>query len=278
MRHYCTLFDQKYLPQGLALYDSLKRHSSEPFMLHILALDDPTQDVLSGLSLPEVTMIAGEAFEADCGLEAIHQARTHQEWCWMLASQLCEFLFVSGLFEVTYLDADTFFFADPAPVFAEIGMRSIAITPHRLIPSKKYLEVNGLFNVGFVHFKNTRVGHRCVATWAAQCRTKCSATDGCGDQKYLDVWPEAYGPECCVIENIGVNAGPWSIANWRVTAGPRLDGASLICYHAHEFDAQQGRLTHYALRPEDRESIYEPYLLAYKQAQDRIASVHLQTR
>jgi hypothetical protein len=157
-------------------------------------------------------------------------------------------------------------------------MRSIAITPHRLIPSKKHLEVNGLYNVGFVHFKNTKAGRTCLNLWAAQCRSRCSAEIGCGDQLYLNAWPELYGPECCVMEHIGVNAGPWSLANWQVTKGPRLDDVPLICYHAHEFDARENRLTNYELRPEDRELIYAPYFAAYQEAQQKIESLHVHTR
>lgn len=273
IRHFCTLFDSKYLPQGLALYSSLARHCSEPFKLWILALDRETVETLARLQLPHTEIIDGDLFERDLQLTAIRRSRTHQEYCWSLASQLCESLLYGGLLEVTYADADTFFFSDTEPLFSEIGHRSIAITPHRLIPSKKHLEINGLFNVGVVHFRNTEVGRKCVERWAAQCREKCSAADGCGDQKYLDEWPTRYGPECCIIENIGVNAGPWSIGNWKVTEGPRLDGVQVIAYHAHEFDAATGRLTNYELSDEDRRFIYAPYIEAVSQARERLARI-----
>lgn len=271
MRHFSTLFDMKYAPQGLALYESLYQHSSEPFKLWILALDHETEQVLGQLRLQHAEILSCDSFKRD--LAQIFQSRTHQEWCWGLASQFCERLIHSGLLEVTYCDADTYFFSDLEPFFGEIGHRSIAITPHRLIPSKGHLEVNGLYNVGVVHFRNTDVGRRCLERWAAQCREKCSATDGCGDQLYLNEWPGLYGKECCIIDNIGVNAGPWSLANWQVTAGPRLDGVQLICYHAHEFDYEQHRLTNYELRPEDITFIYEPYLEAFRRAKERIESV-----
>lgn len=274
MRHYCTLFDMKYAPQGLALYESLVQHSSEPFKLWILALDQESLRILEALHLSHAEIACGSTFEWEAGLSDIRKSRTHQEWCWTLASQWCEYLIYRGLLEVTYLDADTFFFSDPEPAFEEIGHRSIAITPHRLIPSKKHLEVNGLFNVGFVHFRNTDVGRRCLERWAAQCRAKCSAADGCGDQLYLNAWPGLYGKECCVFENIGVNAGPWSLANWNVAPGPYLDSTPLICYHAHELDLELGRLTNYELRPEDVALIYEPYLEALRRAKARIEAVH----
>lgn len=279
MHHFCTLFDSRYAAQGLALYASLERHCAEPFKLWILALDVETWGVLKKLELHYAELMPIESFVHDAGLSPIRTSRTHQEWCWTLASQWCAYLIRHGLLEVTYCDADTFFFADPEVAFEEIGHRSIAITPHRLIASKKHLEVNGLYNVGFVHFKSTPIGRECLETWAADCRTWCfnrNEPGRFGDQKYLDVWPAKYGLECCVIENVGVNAGPWSLGNWRVTAGPRLDDVTLIAYHAHEFDAAQHRLTRYALRAEDREFIYAPYLDAVHDAQQKIESVHVQ--
>src|SRR5580704_3486074 len=50
MRHYCTYFDQNFLPFGLALHESLKRHESD-FVLHTLCLDEPTFQFLSNLKL-----------------------------------------------------------------------------------------------------------------------------------------------------------------------------------------------------------------------------------
>lgn len=284
MRHYCTLFDVRYLPQGVALYRSLMRHSTEEFRLWILALDEETAFVLDKLHLQHAPILSCYEFNRD--LAEIKKNRTHQEWCWTLASQLCERLLIEGLLEVTYLDADTYFYSDPAAAFQEIGMRSIAITPHRLIPSKKHLEVNGIFNVGFVHFKSTPKGRDCASEWAEDCRDWCFnrlENGKFGDQKYLDTWPSTYGPECCVIENVGVNAGPWSLANWKVSHSPflsvpLLDGVPLICFHAHEFDAQAGRLTNYELRPEDRDLIYGPYLSAYHEAKLLIEDVGLAHR
>jgi hypothetical protein len=292
MRHYCTLFDVNYISKGLAMYNSLKRHSSEEFSLHVLAMDEPALKLLNQMALKNVHVMPLPTFEVAMNLAKVKAGRTWQEYCWTAASQMVEYLLPWVSDGVTYLDADLFFFSDPKVMFEELGERSIAIIPHRLIPEKKHLEANGKFNVGWVTIQNTGVGRRCIAEWAAQCRERCSAEIGCGDQKYLDVWPEWYGLECCVIENIGANVAPWNLANWRVTDGPLLevthyrsterefivgqgqgphvDGVPVVFFHAHEFQ-DEDHLTNYVLRDEDLEHIYAPYIEAWQAANEHIA-------
>lgn len=276
MKHYCTLFDSRYLPQGLVLYHSLLKHSSERFMLHILPMDVPTHVALKALELPRAALVNSVNFEIRTEMGLCRQNRTWQEFCWTAASNLCEYLMRDCVMcewdGITYLDADMMFFSDPKVVFDEIGERSIAIVPHRFIPSKQYLEVNGTYNVSWVSFANTNAGRECLSVWANQCRNWCRAVnegDRYGDQKYLNAWPGKYGDDLCVIENIGVGLAPWNLANYALTEGPTVDGVPVVFYHYHEWlvrDDDTIRLTNYDLRPEDERLIYAPYLRAYTQA------------
>ncbi len=268
MRNYCTLFDTNYLPRGLALYRSLVKHSSEEFKLYILPMNLECHFILSDLNLPNVELVTG--FHEQPLMKDASKNRTYQEYCWTCASNLCDFLMTSGsdefgVNEITYLDSDMLFFADPKAIFDEIGGCSIAVIPHRLIPSKRHLEVNGMFNVSWVTFKNNFVGRDCCSMWAWQCRDRCSAMIGCGDQVYLDAWPSRYGDDLRIIQNIGAGTAPWNLANYRVTDGPKVDGQPVVFYHYHEFAEKDGvfRLTNYDLREEDRAFIYAPYLIAY---------------
>lgn len=268
MRHYCTLFDSKYLPQGLALYESLKRHSSEPLTLHVLPMDEECLNQLVRDRLSSISVTPLDAFEDWFDLVAVRKRRTFQEYCWTCASGFAWCVSCFGIDEVTYLDADTFFFGDPEQVFAEIGYRSIGIIPHRFPPHRKQMEVNGKFNVSWVTFRGP-VGLECLETWARQCREKCSEKEGCGDQKYLDEWPEKFGSECAQIQNIGVGAAPWNLSQYNVTeeAGQvYLNGVPLAMYHFHELVPGK-RLTNYPLRKTDIDLIYEPYLAALKTLQ-----------
>lgn len=300
MRHYCTLFDSSYLAKGLAMHNSLRKHSSERFTLHVLPLDDNCFWMLNALELPDVELFDLKHFESLLHLQRDRERRTKTEYCWMLASVFTDFIMSQyGLIEMTsyesvqrqfaarreidsltYLDSDLFFFSDPAPVFDEIGKRSIAITPHRLIPSKKYLEVNGIYNVGWVTFRNDSVGRDCVREWAGDCRDWCFnrvEVGRFGDQKYLDAWPRKYGDAVCEL-GIGVNVAPWNVGNWHLTPGPCVDGVPVICYHLHEFAEMENniyKLTNYELSPAVKDLIYDPYIAAYENAKRILSGAYL---
>lgn len=297
MRHYCTLFDSKYLPQGLALYESLKRHSSQPFTLYVLGMDRESMDTAIQLtdfiSDFRTSFIYLPEFERMMGLKEARINRTWQEYCWTCASNLCEFLMKHhGIEEITYLDSDMLFFSDPEVIFEEIGDKSIAMIPHRFPDNdqRQRLEANGHFNVCWNTFRNTHVGRTCLSKWAAQCREWCyyRNEDGkFGDQKYLDSWPAEYGDEVHIIQNVGAGLAPWNLASYHLADSPvfasnpciaqiRSDDMFLwepvVFYHYHEYVHDQ-RLTNYSLRPEDIELIYKPYIADINAAKSRIESV-----
>lgn len=283
MRHYCTLFDSKYLPQGLVLYESLKKHSSQDFTLYALPMDDACHDTLIQMALPGMLVIDPVIFESAMKMKKVKANRTFQEYCWTCASNFSCFLMertTRTIPEITYLDADMMFFSDPEVIFNEIGEHSIGIIPHRFIPEKKYLEVNGKFNVSWTTFRNTPTGRECLNRWAEQCRERCSEKVGCGDQLYLNEWPECYGAECHVIENIGAGLAPWNVGNYRVTEGPRVGGLPVVFHHFHEWrmrDDESICRTNYRLRDEDIRFIYDPYAEMIHSAKAQIMAARSDT-
>ena len=133
MRYYCTYFDHKYLPRGLALYHSLRQHSG-PFRLWVLCLSNECHEILAKLALPDLEMISLNEFEqGDAPLLEAKQNRSFIEYYFTCTPSLPLFIFkkFAEVDAVSYLDGDLFFFADPEIVHAEIGDHSIAITPHR---------------------------------------------------------------------------------------------------------------------------------------------------
>ena len=82
-RFFCTYLDKNYLPRGLALYQSLKRHAS-PFELFVLCLDQPSHQILSQLQSPELTPPAPTDHVTDrashtgchCVSPVVHQTRS----------------------------------------------------------------------------------------------------------------------------------------------------------------------------------------------------------
>ncbi len=237
-------------------------------------------------ALPNMHVMSVKAFELTLNLQPIREGRSWAEYCWTVASSLMGYLMPwLGPEGVTYLDSDLMFFSNPKAIFDEIGQRSLGITPHRFSPTEQArLGKNGEFNVGVVVARNTDIGRSCIARWASQCRARCSTSQGCGDQKYLDEWPSFYGEECCVIQNLGVNLGPWSLDHFAVIEG--FDGASPIVweqlgltshsdnlnsFHFHEL-VDHKYLSGYPLSDAVLRLVYCPYLSALEAAKDVIQS------
>jgi hypothetical protein len=113
-----------------------------------------------------------------------------------------------------YLDADLYFFADPAVLLAEMGdNKNILIHPHRFSPDRLACEATaGTFNVGFVGFRVSDEARACAGRWREQVLALCVKDPEkglCGDQGYLNEWPERYGG-LRIMEHIGGGTAPWN--------------------------------------------------------------------
>ncbi|MEY4710673.1 MAG: hypothetical protein RIS88_123 [Pseudomonadota bacterium] len=241
MRHFCTYFDSNYLLRGLTLYRSLMATDCT-FRLHVVALDEATAAILSGLGLPNLEVVPLAEIEAWAPvLLAAKANRRIIEYYFTLTPQLPLFFFARHpeVELITYVDADLYFYASPEPLFAEIGERSILITPHRYPPHLQGQEVYGLFNVQYQGFRRDAAGLACLERWRDQCLEWCydRAEDGkYGDQKYLDEWPTLYGDRLTILQHRGGGVAPW---NWSGTPITRrgdavsVGGDPLIFYHFH---------------------------------------------
>jgi hypothetical protein len=273
-RHFCTYFDHRFLPRGLALHDSLQRHCS-PFVLWVLCLDDLCYDALKRLGLPGVHLISLSEFEqADPALLVAKGNRSLVEYYFTCTPSLPRYVLSveAGIDLITYVDADLFFFSDPGPIYDELGSASIGIVSHRFAPALSHKAVYGKYNVGILCFRSDHESARCLEWWRERCLEWCHDRVEGGrfaDQKYLDEWPQRFG-SVRVLEHKGVNLAPWNIANYTLTkAGGLLsaDGDRLVVYHFHALN-RIGRwvfdpgLNMYGAKSSRliRRSIYAPYL------------------
>lgn len=240
MRHFCTYFDLNYLPRGLALYASLRRHCPD-FTLWIMAMDSHCQRVLEGLELPQVRVFSlAELEAAEPGLAQAKKDRSRIEYYFTctpcLPRQVLRLAPQAQM--VTYLDADLYFFSDPEPLFVEMGQAAVAITAHRFPPPLEHLSEYGRYNVAWLSFRRGGQSEECLRTWRDQCTNWCfdRLEDGrFADQKYLDDWPEKFSG-CKVLSHPGANLAPWNLANHALSLvdGKVLaDGRPLVFYHFH---------------------------------------------
>ena len=197
MRHFTTVCDSKYLSQGLALYNSLMKVNPD-FTLYWGCMDEKTFDVVG--ELPNVKPSNTWKIFNTNGF-------SHKEYCWSLASRYTDFVLKQfGMPDITYLDADLYFYQDYEYIYKEIGNKSVGLVEHRL-PAYKTV---GKYNVGFVYFKNDIAGIDCLHRWRELVSNKDNKYfkeyGQCGDQKYLELF-EQWHPNDIHIINCG--HGSW---------------------------------------------------------------------
>jgi hypothetical protein len=226
---YCTLFDSNYLVKAVAMHRTLLRHAPDAH-LTAFVFDDDAKRILDALDLPQLTVATlAQLEEFDAALLAVKGDRTPTEYCWTSTPVLPLYLFAQRpeLDEVTYLDADLGFFADPQLLFDEMGDASVCITPHRYSPEYAYQEVNGIYCVQWLTFRRDERGMAALQWWHDRCIEWCyyRLEDGkLGDQKYLDDWPERF-EGVHVLEHPGGGLAPWNVANHELED---RDGVTLV--------------------------------------------------
>ncbi|MCI0621952.1 MAG: glycosyl transferase [Acidobacteria bacterium] len=281
MRYYCTFFDVRYLSRGLALYHSLKEHCPA-FRLWVLCLDRKAHQSLHRLAQAEVVPILLEEFESgDGALLAAKRNRSLVEYYFTCTPSLPLFIFnhYPEVTSITYLDADLFFFADPAALDPEISDHSVAIIGHRFLPRIRYREANGVYNVGWLFFRRDSNALACLNWWRERCIEWCYdriEPGRFGDQKYLDDWPTRF-KSVRVLLHKGANLAPWNLANYQIqkrNGQVLVDEQPLIFFHFHGLKRltpwlYNSNVVHYraSLNTDAKRWIYAQYIRLLKQVE-----------
>ena len=273
MYNYCTLFDSNYVTRGLAMYESLKRHSDN-FHLYIFAFDERCYVLLKKLNLKSVTVIALKEFE-DEALLGIKNTRSAGEYCWTCTPSIIKFAIeMYSLQNCTYLDADLYFFANPSILIEEMGEKSVLITEHRYTPKYDQSSTSGIYCVQFMTFKNDANGMKVLNWWRNACNAWCYSRheDGkFGDQKYLDDWTARF-EGVHVLQHLGGGVAPWNIQQYKYD-GKAFD---LVFYHFHGFkffENNKVELGSYRLRESDLAFLYKPYVACLEKINARIGTI-----
>lgn len=236
MRTFCTYFDHNYLPQGLALLDSLERHAGR-FELWILALSHECEAFLRKLGRPGVKVVpVEELLRLNPNLRPARQTRNQAEFYFTASPTWFRHVLERagpGNF-VTKIDADCYFFNSPESIYDFEKTGSIIITPHYRRSGGN--ELYGKFNVGWVTIRNDEIGMSCVHKWADQCIEWCfDKPDGnrYADQKYLDEWISRY-PNLLILNHPGANLAYWNVEDTKLSVQNGIvmvDQEPLLFYH-----------------------------------------------
>lgn len=279
---FCTLFDSAYLLKGLALHESLRAHAPGS-RLWILCMDDAAYEVLSQVRLAEVELIALSDFEDDA-LKTVKGDRTRGEYCWTCTPGLPLYVLERdpSIEVITYVDADVYFFDDPAPIFDEFGDASIGLTEHRFASySDSSAADRGIFNVECMLFRNDASGREALRWWRERCLEWCynRVEEGrFADQKYLDDWPTRF-TGVKVLREGWAGLAPWSAAGRPITPaadGLTVAGDPLVFYHFHQFDLVDGGRRYrshagtFGLTLAQVRTVYPPYLAALQRSLSRV--------
>jgi GT2 family glycosyltransferase/Flp pilus assembly protein TadD/predicted O-methyltransferase YrrM len=289
MRHYCTYFDRKYLTRGLALIESLRRTETTDWEIFVVCMDEMTRIVLRALALPNVQLIPAHEIELrDKELLAVKPTRTLVEYYWtMTPTVILRILeWNRAVDQLTYLDADLFFFSSPQPMFDELGSRSILIHEHRFSSAQTQLGAgNGKYNVGLLAFNRTATSFEALRWWRERCLEWCFArteNGKMGDQMYLNDWPDRFN-DVAVLVHYGGGLGPWNHDQYRFRKDsnnlPWVNDVPVIFYHFHSFTqvtadvALPVKHPHYPLPWSTLTLFFVPYLRALEQAARQITTV-----
>lgn len=272
MEHYVTLFDRNFVPQGLALHESLQRHSG-PFTLWVLCIDEVTRDVLEQLNCSNLRTIPLLEVEREVPeLIAIKPGRTRAEYCWTLTPFTPDLVFRRDptATRVTYVDADVFFFSDPGRLlegFAETR-KAVQITEHAYDPAYDQSAVSGRFCVQFMTFVRG-ASQSVLRRWQQQCLEWCFARPEpgrFGDQKYLDDWPERFTTLVHILHPQQGLQAPWNARMFSVEhcVGWHFHGLRLLP------DMKILLHRHYVVPDEVIQIVYLPYVAALKRQLARV--------
>ena len=229
MEHYVTLFDILFLPQGIALHTSMRRHVKN-HTLWILCVDDEVHHILMQLSLPNVRLLKLSKLETE-DLLRVKSDRNKGEYCWTLTPFAPRFVFEadSKVSRVTYIDADIWFLKDPAPIVEEFEAsgKAVLITDHAYAAENDVSELSGQYCVQFMTFDRI-AGEEVREWWEKRCIEWCfDRFEGgkFGDQKYLDSWPTLFKDKVHVLINKELCIAPWNAT--------RFPYGNAIFYHFH---------------------------------------------
>jgi hypothetical protein len=284
--NFCTLFDSGYLSRALAMYRSLEA-SGEDFILYAVCFDDLAYQLLQQLQLSRMVPIPLADFESP-QLLAVKGQRTVGEYCWTCTSHVIRYVLDTyKLPEITYLDADLYFYAKPSLLLAEFkeSNASVLITEHRYTTAYDQSATSGIYCVQFMTFKADQQGMKVLQWWQDRCIEWCYARfeDGkFGDQKYLDDWPQRFDG-IHVLRHLGGGVAPWNVQQYKLLKRSNsvyVNEYPLVFYHFHGYRCYDDGVHDfsdnwfYRLSRKVVDLIYRPYSGALLKAQDELKRIY----
>ena len=260
MNHFVTLFNYNFLPQGLATLNSLQSNSN--CIIWIVCLDEKVYEFLKNKNFNYVNLIPLKELENNME-KNYRKNRSFLEYCWMLTPFSIKYVLKQdpNIKQVTYIDADVFFYKNVDPIFEEfkLSSRDIFITEHGYHRDYNKAANSGLFCVQFLIIKNNDNAEIIRNEWEKKCIESTTidySKNIVGDQKYFDDLYIKYKNDFCVSKNLNFFQAPWTLN--------RFAPEDTIMYHFHSFRVLENKVQlyygGYKLDENIIEKIYIPYV------------------
>lgn len=271
-----------YMDKGLVLYDSLVSVGCE-FTMYLLAMDDDLDKVLREEKLERVAIITlDEIMAYEPELVRLKNERKGSEFYWTCSSVLMEYVLSNFSIDCcTYIDADMYFYSDPAKMVEECGS-SVGVMKHRF-PAGRYYRLleaySGTYCVEFNTFKNDCHGRQVLSDWKKSCLECCNALGdekGFGDQRYLDDWDKIYPDDIYVYEDPGAGIATWNIKDYSLEGNKIFyRGQEIIPIFYHFSGINYADDNSVTIRVDTTDTVlirsfYEPYLRKIEEKRDYI--------
>ncbi|MFJ3380058.1 hypothetical protein ACIPJ2_06590 [Curtobacterium sp. NPDC090217] len=250
---YCTVVAQNYLPQALALYDSVRAVEPDKELV-ILVVDGDRREIESGRPGLRVvtTEVLGLAPRDVLELAAIYDVVE-------FSTSVKPLLFKALLAEagtVVYLDPDMMVVSPLSELEGLVAEHGIVLTPHFLEPISESTDhiteghdlTVGVFNLGFCAVGRSAIPF--LDWWWSHLERECLIYPLLGvfvDQKWVDIGANFFGAHS--LRHGGYNVGPWNLHE------RRFDESEAGGYRLSE-SGDELRLIHFSgFNPADPEAI-----------------------
>lgn len=273
--HLSMILSESNLFKLIPMYVSLENCCSD-FKLFILCMNDSVYNILNKIGFKNIILVQLKDIEENNhDLLIAKSNRIFHEYCWTLKPIFLYYV-INKYGDAKYyahVDADLFFYSNLDYIFNENSEASIFLIDHRNSDEfKHYYELSGLYNTGFVGFKNNDEARVAVKLWGDRCLKKCTVeydtvNKTFGDQRYVEDWPNIF-QNVHIVNSIGANAALWNIKNYKAYKKNNivyLDESPLLFYHfsgiiilgEREFDL----CPYYHIEDENLINyIYDPYI------------------
>jgi hypothetical protein len=221
MKYFCTITDRRFLSRVYALNDSLGKFNKDYKLLTLcIDFDEPqsTKDNIVFYKLndllndTELLKAKNNPPSPEALLNRNYEEAKNVQFVWSLSSYFTNFCinldFVTE--DILYIDADIYFFSDWSIIYNYTKHMDIGLVEHRM----PWTGNSGKYNVGIVYFKKNTNGINCSDFW----KNCLLNTDhefykdygGCGDQKYLELFPSIFNNVDSFDNYIG-HLAPWNL-------------------------------------------------------------------